>query len=80
MSVCVLLAFQADESKSKELVRLHRTHVMMFGEVRSGLGMQTLHLPADAPQRKAVIKMFDSLKVCGCTSPRSARVCARVCA
>jgi hypothetical protein len=54
---------QMDENKSAELALLHRTHMLMFGQVKTGLGMHTLHLPPDHPARQRVIRMFDSLKV-----------------
>jgi hypothetical protein len=37
--------------------------MLMFGEVRHGLGMHTLHLPPDHPERTKVIRKFDALKV-----------------
>ena len=60
-----LLSIGIDERKSREIAKLHRAHMLMFGEVRSGLGMHTVHLSPTDPRRIAVINMFQSLKVRG---------------
>lgn len=62
---------QVDELQAKEAAKLHHAHVLIFGEVRHGLGMHTLHLPPGHPERQAIIKKFDALKVGSAGSRRS---------
>jgi hypothetical protein len=52
-----------DETKTAQISKLHQAHLLMFGEVRSGLGMHTVHLSPTDPERIRVVKMFESLKV-----------------
>ena len=59
----LLLSGVLDEKKSEEIAALHRSHVLLFGHVRTGLGMHTVHLKPDDPRRVAVINMFKALKV-----------------
>ena len=63
VTVPVSGVWQVDELQAKEAAQLHHAHVLIFGEVRHGLGMHTLHLPPGHPERQAVISKFEALKV-----------------
>ena len=60
-----VVSYKHDEARSVELGALHRAHMVLFGEVRSGLGMHCLHLPVGHPRRLSVVAMVDDLKVRG---------------
>ncbi len=57
------LSVRLDEARSQDLHALQRAHMLLFGEVRTGLGMHCLHLPLDHPGRARVKKMYDALMV-----------------
>jgi hypothetical protein len=42
---------------------LHHVHILLFAEVRTGLGMDMLHLGPDHPKRASLAATADSLKV-----------------
>jgi hypothetical protein len=54
---------KVDERVSEELQALHHVHIMMFGQVRTGFGMDVLHLAASHPSRLAYDAMRASLQV-----------------
>jgi hypothetical protein len=58
-----IVSYKHDEGRSRELEKLHRAHMVLFGEVRTGLGMHCLHLPLDHPARRRVVALYDQLKV-----------------
>ena len=58
-----VVSYKHDEQRSHELEKLHRAHMVLFGEIRTGLGMHCLHLPLDHPIRKRVVALYDHLKV-----------------
>ena len=63
--VAWVVSLAVDERRAAELMRLHEQHLRQFGTVRVALGMHALHLAADDPERKRVVKMYESLRVRG---------------
>ena len=69
-----ILSAVYDTKRAEEMLRLHREHVRKYGDVKMGLGMDTLHLPVEDPRRIKVALMYESLRVrwlfelvCHCT-------------
>ncbi len=57
------LSSSIDERQCEELHALHHVHVMMFGEVKTGFGMDVIHLDPKHPRRLALDRVYRALKV-----------------
>ena len=53
-----------DDKKADMLAQLRKAHVLLYGEVSSGLGMDMLHKGASAESRKKLQALHDKLRVC----------------
>jgi hypothetical protein len=59
-------------ARSEELESLHQVHILLFGEVRTGVGMDVLHLHGKHPKRQAYAAAQAALQVrCRPPSPHA---------
>jgi hypothetical protein len=63
--VCMCACVRVCSQCSEEVHALHHVHLLLFGEVRTGFGMDALHLDTSHPRRIAHALQAAALKVTG---------------